>query len=93
MPTASEILSTATLIANEWRWLAVAWHLLMGAAVVALVAGWRPSNRLAGVLVTPLGLESTFEIFGSVVAALALAVAFEAYRTRPATARLAVETA
>jgi hypothetical protein len=27
------------------------------------------------------------------VAALALAVAFEAYRTRPATARLAVETA
>jgi hypothetical protein len=48
---------------------------------------------LAGVLATPLGLESTFEIFGSVVAALALAVAFEAYRTRPATPRLAVETA
>ena len=46
-----------------------------------------------GVLMTPLGLESTFEIFGSVMAALALAVAFEAYRTRPATARLAVETA
>lgn len=39
---------------------------------------------LAGVLVTPLGLEATFEIFGSVVAVLALAVAFEAWRTRPA---------
>jgi predicted MFS family arabinose efflux permease len=38
---------------------------------------------LAGVLVTPLGLQSTFEIFGSVVAALALVVAFEAWRTRP----------
>jgi MFS family permease len=38
---------------------------------------------LAGVLVTPLGLEPTFEIFGSVVAALALVVAFEAWRTRP----------
>ncbi len=37
----------------------------------------------AGVLVTPLGLEPTFEIFGSVIAALALVVAFEAWRTRP----------
>jgi hypothetical protein len=33
--------------------------------------------------VTPLGLESTFEIFGIVVAALALVLAFEATRTRP----------
>src|SRR5262245_14609791 len=38
---------------------------------------------LAGVLVTPLGLEPTFEIFGSVVAVLALAVAAEAWRQRP----------
>jgi MFS family permease len=38
---------------------------------------------LAGVAVTPLGLQSTFEIFGSVVAALALVVALEAYRQRP----------
>jgi predicted MFS family arabinose efflux permease len=48
---------------------------------------------IAGVLVTPLGLVTTFEIFGSVVAALALAVAFEAYRTRPASARVAIEVA
>jgi len=41
---------------------------------------------LAGLLVTPLGLRPTFEIFGSVVAALALVVAFEAWRTRPRTA-------
>jgi hypothetical protein len=38
---------------------------------------------LAGVAVTPLGLEATFEVFGSIVAALALLVAFEAWRTRP----------
>jgi MFS family permease len=38
---------------------------------------------LAGILVTPLGLQSTFEIFGSTIAALALVVAFEARRTRP----------
>ena len=41
----------------------------------------------------PLGLQTTFELFGSVVALLALAVAAEAWRTRPAAARLAVETA
>jgi MFS family permease len=38
---------------------------------------------VAGFVVTPLGLESTFEIFGSVVAALALLVALEAWRQRP----------
>jgi hypothetical protein len=38
---------------------------------------------LAGLLVTPVGLRPTFEIFGSAVAALALIVAFEAWRTRP----------
>jgi len=38
---------------------------------------------LAGVLVTPLGLRPTFELFGAVVSALALVVAFEAWRTRP----------
>jgi len=37
----------------------------------------------AGIAVTSLGLATTFEIFGSVIAALALVVAFEAWRTRP----------
>jgi predicted MFS family arabinose efflux permease len=39
---------------------------------------------LAGIVVTHLGLEATFETFGSVVSAIALIVAFEAWRTRPA---------
>jgi MFS family permease len=38
---------------------------------------------VAGFLITPLGLESTFEIFGSVVAGVALLVALEAWRQRP----------
>jgi MFS family permease len=38
---------------------------------------------LAGIVVTSAGLESTFEIFGSVVAAIALLLAVEATRTRP----------
>jgi MFS family permease len=45
---------------------------------------------LAGIVVTPLGLESTFEIFGVVVAVLALVLAVEATRTRP---RAALATA
>jgi hypothetical protein len=38
---------------------------------------------VAGVVVAHLGLESTFETFGSVVTGLALVVALEAWRTRP----------
>ena len=38
---------------------------------------------VAGVLVTPLGLQTTFEIFGSAIGALALVVALLAWRTRP----------
>ena len=45
---------------------------------------------------TRLGLQTTFEIFGSVVAGIALVVALEAWRSRPARRRLelvAVEAA
>jgi hypothetical protein len=40
---------------------------------------------VAGVLTTPLGLNATFEIFGSVIAGVALLVAALAWRTRPRT--------
>jgi predicted MFS family arabinose efflux permease len=53
--------------------------------VVAYLAISLPAI-LAGVLVTPLGLESTFELFGTAVAALALVVALQAWRTRPVAA-------
>jgi MFS family permease len=39
---------------------------------------------VAGILVTELGLITKFEIFGSVVAAIALLVAYGAWATRPA---------
>jgi MFS family permease len=39
---------------------------------------------IAGIVVTHLGLETTFEVFGSVVAGIALIMAVEAWRTRPA---------
>ena len=60
---------------------------IVGYAAISLPA------ILAGALVEPLGLQTTFELFGSVVALLALAVAAEAWRTRPAQTRLAIESA
>jgi MFS family permease len=56
---------------------------VMAAFYIVAYASLSLPAILAGVVVTPLGLESTFETFGSVVAALALVVAFEAWRTRP----------
>jgi MFS family permease len=38
---------------------------------------------LAGVLDTPFGLKPAFETFGTVIAALALGAAIQAWRTRP----------
>jgi len=55
MPSPEAILSLAATTANEYRMLAIGWHVFLGAILVALLAGWRPSNRFAGyVLVAPL---------------------------------------
>jgi hypothetical protein len=55
MPSPEAILSLAATTANEYRMLAVGWHVFLGTILVALLAGWRPSNRFAGyVLVAPL---------------------------------------
>src|SRR3954447_14312887 len=55
MPSPETILSLAATTANEYRTLAIGWHVFLGTILVALLAGWRPSNRCAGyVLVAPL---------------------------------------
>jgi predicted MFS family arabinose efflux permease len=56
---------------------------VMSAFYVAAYGSLSVPAVLAGVVVTQLGLQSTFEIFGSVVAGIALLAAFEAWRTRP----------
>jgi MFS family permease len=56
---------------------------VMSAFYIVAYASLSLPAILAGALVTPLGLRSTFEIFGSVIAGIALVVAFEAWRTRP----------
>ncbi|MGI5819691.1 MAG: hypothetical protein ACOX9R_16530 [Armatimonadota bacterium] len=50
MPEAAEILDQLQTAADQGWPLAVAWHAVMLAAVVALVVGWRPDRRLAGAL-------------------------------------------
>jgi protein-S-isoprenylcysteine O-methyltransferase Ste14 len=65
----------------------------MAAFYVVAYASLSVPAVLAGVVVTHLGLDSTFELFGSVVAALALVVAFEAWRTRPRVLRVQPELA
>jgi MFS family permease len=61
---------------------------VMSAFYVVAYASLSVPAVLAGILVTPLGLQTTFEIFGSVVAAIALVLAFEAWRTRPQPRRI-----
>jgi MFS family permease len=59
---------------------------VMSAFYVAAYASLSVPAILAGVVVSHISLQSTFEIFGSIVAAVGLVVAFEAWRTRPVTA-------
>jgi MFS family permease len=63
---------------------------VMAAFYVAAYASLSVPAVLAGILVTHISLQATFEIFGSIVAAIALVVAFEAWRTRPDRAGRAV---
>jgi MFS family permease len=56
---------------------------VMSAFYVVAYAALSLPAIVAGIVVTPLGLEPTFELFGSVIAALALVVAALAFRTRP----------
>ena len=50
MPSSEAVLSGVTAIANQWQSLAITWHVLFAALLLALLGGWRPSNRLAGAL-------------------------------------------
>lgn len=55
MPSATDILSGLTRIADQAIALAIVWHAVIALTLVALLLGWRPSRRLAGVLLaTPL---------------------------------------
>jgi hypothetical protein len=50
MPPAAEIRDGLSAIANQASGVAVAWHVVIALAVVALAAGWRPPQRTARLL-------------------------------------------
>jgi hypothetical protein len=55
MPSPSNILDGLTALSQQWRIVAIAWHVLAGALGVVLARGWRPPDRLlAGLLTLPL---------------------------------------
>jgi hypothetical protein len=55
VPSPDALLNALGAIANDWRWLAIGWHVLVAGMFLALFAGWRPSARLLGlVLVAPV---------------------------------------
>lgn len=67
MPTPDAILNGLTRIANEAFVLAIAWHAVLALGLLALVLGWRPSRRVAGVLASlPLASAATLALaFGN----------------------------
>ena len=55
MPSPDQILAGLTSIANEWRSVAIVWHVVLALSLLAILVGWRPSARVSGyALVTPL---------------------------------------
>jgi hypothetical protein len=55
MPAPELIHQVLTSLANEWRLLAFGWHVTLGLGALAVAAGWRPSQRVAAVLIaTPV---------------------------------------
>jgi hypothetical protein len=56
---------------------------VMSAFYIVAYASLSVPAVVAGLVVTHLGLDTTFETFGSIVAVVALAMSFEAWRTRP----------
>lgn len=89
MPPADVILASLTAIANEWRPLAIAWHLFVANQILALLFGCRPSQRsvafnlvLPVVSVSVLAWLSGNPFNGSLFAVLALVLGGIAYRMR-----------
>lgn len=96
MPSSQEILGLLTATAHRAMGVAIAWHVLVVAAVVALAFGWRPSSqRAAQLLSLPLlsvGLvaAATGNPFNALVfTVLAVVLAVLARHAPPEPARLA----
>ena len=95
MPSGDAILTGLAETANTWRWLAIGWHLLLAALLVAFLTGCRPSTRLIAVIavalvvcVSALSWVSGNPFNGTVFGALAIALARATIRTSRADAHV-----
>lgn len=52
MPTSNQILAGLAHIANQWAWLAILWHVYLGAIVLTLIIARRPSIKIVALLLT-----------------------------------------
>lgn len=52
MPTAEAITRVLAAMGTELAWLAIAWHVAIALASIALLRGWRPSPRISCVLLS-----------------------------------------
>jgi len=50
MPTPEQILAGLTEIANQWRAMAIAWHVCFAVLAVGIALGARPPKRIAAIL-------------------------------------------
>lgn len=87
MPGPQTILDQLTLASNRAADLAIAWHVAIALAIAALILGWRPSRRAAGVALSgPIASASTVAFAvgnwfnGLVLGALAVALILLALR-------------
>jgi hypothetical protein len=54
MPAAEAVLSWATGVANEWRWLAIVWHIALGGLLVGVSRSAISQQHLGLLLVLPI---------------------------------------
>jgi hypothetical protein len=92
MPSSAVILDGLARAANGWYILAIGWHGLFGALLLALAGGWRPSRRAAGYMsVLPLlsvaalawVIGNPFNMAGFATLAVVLAAVAARTSTRP----------
>jgi hypothetical protein len=87
MPEPAKILEGLAFLTNQYSAIAVAWHVVVFAVIIALIAGWRPRRRVGAVLLPLLPLSVSILAFiggnpfnGTVFALLIVALAVIASR-------------
>ncbi len=96
MPSAESILASVTKLANDWQWLAVAFHVYFGLLIVLLAAVVGIGRRLTGVLlavplasVSALAWVSMNPFTGLLIGAAVIALIVLSTRFSAGPARLA----